>query len=248
MLQTTQIKQGVSFIAANKVYTNTNKTTIVWIETELFFLPGVDASHVYVRALALGCFYSHMSTRTFRRALTASLHGQLRGNKENPFSGVTKSGRVWRKVPEGGAWSVVPRLWSCLTVCADSPSHVPRLWSCLTVLTALVMYPDCGPVWLCVLTALDNIRVSCTQTVVLSGTGRLQCVLALVMYPDCGPVWHGQSSVCTSQCHVPSLWSCLARADFSVCQPLSCSRLWSWLARSLQCAPALVMYPDCGPV
>ena len=66
LLQTTQIKQGVSFIAANKVYTSTNKTTIV-------FLPGVDASHVYVRALALGCFYSHISTRTFRRALNASL-------------------------------------------------------------------------------------------------------------------------------------------------------------------------------
>ena len=37
LLQTTQIKQGVSFIAANKVYTITNKTTIVWIEKELFF-------------------------------------------------------------------------------------------------------------------------------------------------------------------------------------------------------------------
>ena len=69
----TQIKQGVSFIAANKVYTSTNKTTIVWLETELSFLPGVDASHVYVGALALGCFYSHISTQTFRRALTASL-------------------------------------------------------------------------------------------------------------------------------------------------------------------------------
>ena len=29
LLQTTQIKQGVPFIAANKVYTSTNKTTIV---------------------------------------------------------------------------------------------------------------------------------------------------------------------------------------------------------------------------
>ena len=37
LLQTTQIKQGVSFIAANKVYTSTNKTTIVRIETDLFF-------------------------------------------------------------------------------------------------------------------------------------------------------------------------------------------------------------------
>ena len=73
LLQTTQIKQGVSFIAAGKVYTITNKTTIVWIETELFFSPGVAASHVYVRALALGCFNSHISTRTFRRAPTASL-------------------------------------------------------------------------------------------------------------------------------------------------------------------------------
>ena len=38
-----------------------------------FFFPGVDASRVYVRAWALGCFYSHISTRTFRRALTASV-------------------------------------------------------------------------------------------------------------------------------------------------------------------------------
>ena len=40
LLQTTQIKQGVSFIAANKVYTSTNNPTIVCIETELFFYPG----------------------------------------------------------------------------------------------------------------------------------------------------------------------------------------------------------------
>ena len=32
--------------------------------------------------------------------------GQLRGDRECPFSGVTKSGRVWRKVPESGARSV----------------------------------------------------------------------------------------------------------------------------------------------
>ena len=29
LLQTTQIKQGISFIAAKKVYTSTNKTTII---------------------------------------------------------------------------------------------------------------------------------------------------------------------------------------------------------------------------
>ena len=32
--------------------------------------------------------------------------GQLRRDKECPFSGVTKSGRVWRKVPESDAQSV----------------------------------------------------------------------------------------------------------------------------------------------
>ena len=69
LLQTTQIKQGVSFIAANKVYTSTNKIKIVCIETELFaFLQKVDASHVYVGAWALGCFHGHISTQTFRRA------------------------------------------------------------------------------------------------------------------------------------------------------------------------------------
>ena len=50
LLQTTEIKQGVSFVAANKVYTSSNKTTIIWIETELFSLPRVDVSHVYVGA------------------------------------------------------------------------------------------------------------------------------------------------------------------------------------------------------
>ena len=32
--------------------------------------------------------------------------GQLHGGKECPFSGVTKSSRVWRKVPESDARSV----------------------------------------------------------------------------------------------------------------------------------------------
>ena len=32
------------------------------------FLPGVDAPHVYVRTLELGCFHSLISSQTFRRA------------------------------------------------------------------------------------------------------------------------------------------------------------------------------------
>ena len=38
-----------------------------------FFLLGVDVSHVYVRAWALGCFHILISTQTFRRALTVSV-------------------------------------------------------------------------------------------------------------------------------------------------------------------------------
>ena len=38
--------------------------------------------------------------------------GQLRGDKECLFSGVTKSGRVWRMVPESNARSV--RRWAAV--------------------------------------------------------------------------------------------------------------------------------------
>ena len=76
----------------------------------------MDASHVYVRALALGCFYSHISTRTFRRALTASLDSCAE-IKSAPsaallnlaeFGGRCRKERlgVWRKVPESDARSV----------------------------------------------------------------------------------------------------------------------------------------------
>ena len=58
----------------------------------------MDAPHVYVRALALGCFY--------RAEGADRVAGQLRGDKECLISGVTKSGRVWRKVPESDARSV----------------------------------------------------------------------------------------------------------------------------------------------
>ena len=47
--------------------------------------------------------------------------GQLRGDKECPFSGVTKSGRVWRKVPESDARSV----WDLKTLL---PHPANRRW------------------------------------------------------------------------------------------------------------------------
>ena len=60
------------------------------------FFTGVDAPHVYVRAWALGSFHSLIGTRTFRRGADCVV-GQVRGDKECPFSGVTKSGRGWEE-------------------------------------------------------------------------------------------------------------------------------------------------------
>ena len=40
LLQTTQIISVVCFITDHGAYTSSNKTKIVWIETELFFYPG----------------------------------------------------------------------------------------------------------------------------------------------------------------------------------------------------------------
>ena len=42
--------------------------------------------------------------------------GQLRGDKECPVSGITKSGRVWRKVLERDAPSVAPPLASMFQI------------------------------------------------------------------------------------------------------------------------------------
>ena len=64
----------------------------------------MDASHVYVRASALGCFqfyqYPNLSEGADR------VGGQLHGDKECPFSGVTRSGKAWSKVPESDTRSV----------------------------------------------------------------------------------------------------------------------------------------------
>ena len=53
-----------------------------------------------VRLLLQSYQYPNLSEGTDR------IGGQLCGDKEYPFSGVTKSGRVWRRVPESDAWSV----------------------------------------------------------------------------------------------------------------------------------------------
>ena len=70
---TAEIKQGVSFYSLQQSLHQQIKVQSFEWRRNSFSLLWVDAPHGYVRALALGCFYSHISTRTFRRALTASL-------------------------------------------------------------------------------------------------------------------------------------------------------------------------------
>ena len=98
------------------------------------FLPGVDAPHVYMRAWALGCFRSLISTRTFSEGADR-VAGQLRGDKEVPFSGETTSGRVWRKVPKRDARNV-SFMQSVLVVC---------LWYCLPTVLPPITPPSPPP-------------------------------------------------------------------------------------------------------
>ena len=70
-------------------------------------MPGADAPDVYVRALTLCCFQSLISQYPNLSEGVDSVGGQLSGDKECPFSGVTNHpGRVWREVPESNARSV----------------------------------------------------------------------------------------------------------------------------------------------
>ena len=93
----------------------------------LSFLPGVDASHVYVRALGARLLlqsyqYPNLSEGADR------VRGQLRGDKESPFSGVTKSGRIWRKVPESDAQSVGHVLLISVQLSANAVSALRKVW------------------------------------------------------------------------------------------------------------------------
>ncbi len=53
--------------------------------------------------------------------------GQLRGDKECPFSGITKSGRVWRKIPESDARSVHLSLSLSLSLSGRNPADLAGL-------------------------------------------------------------------------------------------------------------------------
>ena len=78
-------------------------------------------------ALMLCCIRSLISTQTFQRALTVG-NGQVCRDKECPFSGITSSGRVSRKVPESDVWSMmVPLLTrTAVSVCVFQDEKVKQ--------------------------------------------------------------------------------------------------------------------------
>ena len=114
----------------------------------ILLLPGVYAPHVYVRAWAPSCFHSlnyqypNLSEGADRVAGQLRgdkecpfsgdrVAGQLRGDKECPFSGVTKPGRVWRKVPESDG--------VCTGCSISGPAAVSLLESCIRLRSVLIM-------------------------------------------------------------------------------------------------------------
>ena len=101
----------VSFLTDHVAYASTNKTKIVSNGPErfsfLFFTRGgcVSCLRAYLgaRLLPQSYQYPNLSEGADR------VGGQLRGDKKCSLSGVTNFGRVWRKVPESDARSVIAR-------------------------------------------------------------------------------------------------------------------------------------------
>ena len=114
MLQTTQIISDVCFITDHVAYASQIKPKSFesrW-NSSSFFTRGGCASCLGV------CLGARLLPQSYQYPKGADrVGGQLRGDKECPFSGVTKSGRVWRKLPESDARSVQPIMTGCLSTC-----------------------------------------------------------------------------------------------------------------------------------
>ena len=120
LLPTNQIISDICFITDHGAYASSNQTKIIWIETELLFF-------FFTWGGCVSCLHACLGARLLPQSYhypnlsegADCIGGQLRWDKEGPFSGVTKSGRVWRKVPESDARSV--RCWlSSFVFCADT--------------------------------------------------------------------------------------------------------------------------------
>ena len=106
LLQATPIISDVCFITDHVAMSAQIKPQSFELRQNSFFTRGGCASCLRV------CLGARLLLQTYQYPKLSEgadrVGGQLRGDKECPFSGVTESGRVWRKVPESSAWSVTP--------------------------------------------------------------------------------------------------------------------------------------------
>ena len=106
LLQTTQIISDVCFVTDHVAYASSNQKNRLNQDSTLFF---------FTRGGCASCFCACLGTRLLPQSYqypnllegAECIGGQMHGDKEYPFSDVTKSGRVWRKVLESGARSVM---------------------------------------------------------------------------------------------------------------------------------------------
>ena len=101
----------------------------------------VSCLHVCLGARLLPQFYQYPNLSEG----TKHVSGQLRGDKECPFSGVTKSGRVWRKVLESDARSVH---WPQEATLAGSTGALKERTCCRTTkFISTIKLDVCGQSW-----------------------------------------------------------------------------------------------------
>ena len=159
LLQTTQIISDVCFITDHFAYASSKKPQIVWIETEHFFFfffltwgGCTSCLHACLGARLLSQSYQYPNLSEG----AAHIGEQLRGDRECPFSGATKSGRVWRKMPESDARSVRPWMSDSSTDIKQSQS---RLFKICTEWCLCMCQMFCHFWWWCFLLFLARCAV-----------------------------------------------------------------------------------------
>ena len=139
LLQTTQIISDVCFITDHVAYASSYETKIFSIETNFFLTRGGCISCLCACLAARLLPQSYQYPNLLEGA--DCVGGQLCGDKECPFSGVTKSCTVWRKVLESNARSVAPCMHHSLIYlpyfplkddmqsCTSTPAFIPSTCS-----------------------------------------------------------------------------------------------------------------------
>ena len=112
---------------------------------------------------------------------TDRVGGQLHGDNADPFSGVTKSGSVWRKVPESDARSV----YQSMTV---------WLWQYEAEHTSILFFTP-QPLCICFPSQSSNSRIKTTMT-----TDLVEGIHSVTGHPSTVTVWQQSQKTHPSIC------------------------------------------------